>query len=85
MILCLEEDEVGKVRDLYFLSISAKKGLKNAKFKYAASYRTNPIFSAISEPEKHLTPDELAKLNQCFSLSPHAYIKMMDRDIPRCI
>lgn len=40
------------------------------------------IENLISDPEKHLNSDELSRVNQCISLSPSAYKKMMDRDIP---
>jgi hypothetical protein len=45
MILCLKGVEVGKVIDLYFLSLSLKNGIKNHKLFEVASGDTNPIFS----------------------------------------
>ena len=44
MILCLEGDEVGKVRDLYFLSIRAKNGINNHNLFEAALRCTNLLF-----------------------------------------
>jgi hypothetical protein len=44
-------NRLGKVRDLYFLSFSPKIDLKSAKFYYAASGCTNPIFSPFIECE----------------------------------
>lgn len=41
------------------------------------------IENVISEPEKHLSTDELSKVDRHIYLSEHAYKKMMDRDIPR--
>lgn len=40
------------------------------------------IEEVISNPEDHLNPDELSKVNQQIYLSDHAYKKMMNRDIP---
>ena len=44
MILCLECLLLGKVIDLYFLSIKAKNGIKNHKNFVAALRRTNLLF-----------------------------------------
>ena len=44
------------MRDLYYLSFNLKIDSKSAKFNYAASRRTNPIFS----PRKSSTKGKLA-------------------------
>ena len=54
MILCLEGDEVGKVRDLYFLSIKLQNGIKNHFVFEVAPYDTNLLFP----PYRH---DSVAK------------------------
>jgi len=40
------------------------------------------IEDIISNPESHLSSDELSRVNKCVYLSDKAYKKMMDRDIP---
>ena len=59
MILCLEGDKLGKVRDLYFLSVRAKNGIKNHNFLEAALRRTNLLFLPTS-----VSINKLEELNQ---------------------
>lgn len=40
------------------------------------------IEDILSDPENYLKPDEWSQVNKCFVMSPDAYKKMMDRDIP---
>lgn len=40
------------------------------------------IEDILSDPENYLKPDEWSQVNKCFIMSPDAYKRMMDRDIP---
>ena len=40
------------------------------------------IEERITNPEKYLKPEEWEEVNKCFVMSPTAFKKMMDRDIP---
>jgi hypothetical protein len=50
--------------------------------KIIESYLGNKIESILSNPEEHLSKDEMSEVEKFISMPYSEYQKMMDRDIP---